>query len=147
MHIYYYTLVIYCNFTFKKVNLRNNAREINLPEGDEEDNRESDLIVTLKTIVDLYGRRRNKNHWLNEYQWQEFMSLEEISGDFNLDKFANTYFVGSRGGHRNKLKLIQKKIVINFTPSLSNKPTSQMYPEYCKLSLVCYKLWVGDYPY
>ena len=97
--------------------------------------------------MDLYGRRRNKNNWLNEYQWEEFMSLEDISGDFNLDKFANTYFVGSRGGHRNKLKLIQKKIVINFTPSLSNKPTSRMYPEYCKLSLVCYKPWVGDYPY
>ena len=46
--------IVYCNCTFKKVNLRNNAREISLPEGDVENNRESNQIVTLKTIVDLY---------------------------------------------------------------------------------------------
>ena len=75
------------------------------------------------------------------------MDLEKRGGDWNLDTFADSYFGGCRGSNCNKIKKINKKSVINFMPKLSNNPKSPMYVGYCKLSLVCYKPWSGDFPY
>ena len=141
--------IVYCDHAFKKINLLNNSREVNMPEqsNNNESIGESSRIAMLKTIIDMYGRRTEKISWKYDHDWQTFMSFEDSDGSWSLDKFAKHYYVGFKGTHRNKLKNIHGKVVVCFTPSLSSDPGTLMYAQYCKLSLIRYKPWSGNYPY
>ncbi len=134
---------VWCDHSFRKVDLRNSRTVFNPPTAQEANQEEADQNAALKTIIDAYLGRREPTSWMKDTDFEQ-ASTEGLD-DLNLDVFANKYYVGMRGTHRNKVKVIQGKQVVLFTPNLPNKKTGSTYTEYCKLSLVRFTVWEGDY--
>jgi hypothetical protein len=125
-----------CSHTFSKVNLANDTRRVALGEADAGPG-------LLMTIVDAYAVRCEVDYWLSEAM------LVGVQGELprmNLNAFAANYYMGSRGAHRNKIKLNQKnkRRVIVFFPRLSPNPESPSYTDYCRYALTQHKPWLDS---
>ena len=128
--------LVYCSHTSKTVNLYNNTLAI---EHDEDGQLQGQL-----STVDAYAKRMEERVWSTPelYAGATSSGLSEM----NLNDFCQHFTVGQgRSANKNKIIALQSRSYTQFSPSYSCNPNNKKYVEYCRLALVRFKEWKGDY--
>ena len=107
---------VFCSHNFVNVNLNNDKGKLSVPIRDSnrrtDENRdnmtdeavkEEQESVLIMTIIDAYSCRMKKEKWLDtEHPYYD--SIVTTLPEMTLRTFASQHYVGSRGGHCNKIK-------------------------------------------
>jgi len=134
--------LVYSSHSCRKFNLNNDSRVL---EVNDEGNIDGQI-----TVVDAYARRMDQNYWKSRALYAAANADDDHYGDLtlttmNLNDFCQYFTVGQRGQYRNKIVEVKKRNYIQFTPSYSSDPSGTKYVDYCRLGLVRFKEWKGDY--
>ena len=160
-HLVLGTPMVSCSHMFIKINLRNTkVRRVNLASvynADEisESNKtpeerlrdgemETNNNLEKMTILDLYGRRMEKCHWLNDYEFD----LANHNHNFltmSLYSFTKEFYAGNVcGGTQWIKKHTKNKYIVMFSPYLSSEEEGENFGEFCKYELIKYRPYVGE---
>ena len=136
--------LVVSDHSFTKINLLNDNSVI---EPDEEAADGDGALSSRMTIIDAYAVQLDEESWKKP---QEYLQAIDEGGlpTMSLNSFCQKYTVGKRGGNcRNKITLHRNKDkwVARFHPQLPSNVNSPDYFKYCKLQLIRYRPWVGDY--
>ena len=96
------------------------------------------------STVDAYAKRMDQRVWSTPelYAGATSSGLSEM----NLNDFCQHFTVGiGRSAQKNKIIALQSRNFTQFSPSYSCNPNGKKYVEYCRLALVRFKEWKGDY--
>ena len=133
--------LVVSDHSFIKINLMNDNSVI---EPDEEAG--DGTLSSRMTIIDAYAIRLDEASWKKPQEYLQAMG--EGLPTMSLNSFCQKYTIGKRGSNcRNKIALHRNKDkwVARFYPQLPSNANSPDYFKYCKLQLIRYRPWVGDY--
>ena len=83
----------YCHIEINNASNKNNDFDNNRVENESND-------ITVKSVIEIYGKRMIRGSWLNERVCNKNLSLLE---DLNLYDFTARYVVSIRGNWKSKL--------------------------------------------
>jgi len=151
-HLILSLLMVSCSYEFFRVNLEVDTTEINIimntntssenNESNNNENEENDSSIATKSIIEMYRSRIVRSNWINDQVYDS--NLSDLEG-MNLRDFCSNFKVGVQRPYCNKIchHSRNKRRVGIFYLKRSSDPNNVLYYEYCKFSLIKYKLWIG----